>query len=45
MDTVTVHFFTCDCEWATKFCDEYHTATAIIPREVVEQYVIKTDQN
>lgn len=37
-DTVRVSFTTCDCEWWTKYCDDYHTKTAYVPREVLNRY-------
>jgi hypothetical protein len=36
--TVTVRFYTCNCEWTSKYCDEYHTAVAHVPVSVLETY-------
>lgn len=27
----TVHYYEHDCEWLTKYCDEYHRKTAVVP--------------
>lgn len=37
-DTVTVSWYTCDCEWITKYCDEEHYATAVVPKSVLSEY-------
>lgn len=33
-----VNWYTCTCDWWTKFCDEHHRAFARVPVEVLEQY-------
>ena len=32
-DMIRVHFYTCDCDWWTKYCDEFHRASALVARE------------
>lgn len=35
---VTVRYYTCSCEWTSKYCDEEHTATARVPLWVLANY-------
>lgn len=35
---VPVHYYTCDCDYISKYCDEYHTAYARIPKSVLDEY-------
>lgn len=41
-----VSWFTCTCEWTTKFCEENHRATARVPLAVLAHYRVpsSTDQ-
>lgn len=34
----TVHWYQHDCPWWTKYCDEEHRRTAVVPLEVLVQY-------
>lgn len=36
---VTVHWETCDCEWRTKYCDEFHIGVARIPLSKILEWV------
>lgn len=33
-----VSWFTCDCDWINKYCEENHRETARIPVRVLKQY-------
>jgi hypothetical protein len=35
---VAVMWYTCDCPWTTKFCDDFHTSRARVPVSVLEKY-------
>ena len=35
---VSVRYYTCNCEWISKYCDEFHTARALVPVAVLEKY-------
>lgn len=37
-DYVNVSWYTCDCDWWTKYCDEHHRASARVPIDVLEEY-------
>lgn len=41
VDGVTVSWYSCDCPWLTKYCDEEHRKYAVIPRTVLEQYAVE----
>lgn len=43
-ETVYVSWYTCNCDWLTKYCDDHHQAGAFIPRTILEQYR-KTEEN
>lgn len=34
----TVHWYTCECEYWSKYCDEHHRKFATIPVSVLNQY-------
>lgn len=36
--TVFVRYYTCNCEWTSKYCDEFHQAGVSIPVSVLETY-------
>ena len=36
--TVRVTWYTCDCDWRTKYCEQAHSASADIPVRVLEEY-------
>jgi hypothetical protein len=36
--TVLVTYTDCECPWQTKYCEENHTKTALIPADVLECY-------
>jgi hypothetical protein len=38
-EPVSVTWYEHDCEWITKYCDEHHARTALVPRDVLAQYV------
>lgn len=40
-ETRYVPWYMCNCEWASKYCDDYHRAGARIPLSVLEQYEAK----
>lgn len=35
-----VSWYTCDCPWATKHCDEKHRASAVIPVSVLSRWQV-----
>lgn len=35
-----VYWYECDCDWLTKFCDEFHRRTADIPLDVLKEYQV-----
>lgn len=35
---VYVSWFDCNCEWRSKYCDEYHKVGASVPENVLNQY-------
>lgn len=37
-EPILVHWYDCNCEWITKYCDEYHQKSAYIPADVVREY-------
>jgi hypothetical protein len=37
---VTVHWYDHDCEWVTKYCDEYHAKYALVPASVLRRYQV-----
>lgn len=39
-NTKRVYWYTCDCEWTTKYCDEYHMAAADVPYHVLEEWKV-----
>lgn len=43
--TKRVTWYEHDCEWITKYCDENHTVSALVPMSVLRQYVISTDDD
>lgn len=44
IDLVTIHWYDCNCDWLTKYCDEHHLRTARTPREILDRYT-KEDDN
>jgi hypothetical protein len=34
-DLVRVFWYDCDCEWVTKYCEEFHRRSALVPRGVL----------
>ena len=36
--SVVVRYYDCECEWRTKYCDEYHVRVVRIPLSVVREY-------
>lgn len=38
---ITVHYYEHSCEWLTKYCDEYHRRTAVVPASVLARYTRK----
>lgn len=36
---VYVSWHDCDCEWASKYCDEYHSVGASVPLSVLRPYI------
>lgn len=36
--TITVRYYTCTCEYISKYCDEFHVATATVPRYILDKY-------
>lgn len=36
---VTVRWETCECEYRSKYCDEYHFGVARIPLEKIKQWI------
>ena len=34
-DSVRVFWYDCDCEWITKYCEENHRRSALVPRGVL----------
>lgn len=34
-DTVAVYWYDCECVYLTKFCDENHSRSALVPRSVL----------
>lgn len=36
---VTVRWSTCECEWGTKYCDDFHTAGARIPLSKIKEWI------
>lgn len=39
-ETVAVSWYNCDCDYTSKYCDEYHKSYARIPKFVLEQYEV-----
>lgn len=37
--TVYVSWYTCNCEWTTKLCDEEHRAGARIPLSKIKEWI------
>lgn len=37
--TVYVSWYTCDCEWTTKYCDLMHTDGARIPLSKIKEWI------
>lgn len=35
---VTVYYYDHNCNWITKYCEEYHTRSAYVPISVLNQY-------
>ncbi len=35
---IRVKWYTCNCDWITNHCDEYHSASALVPAHVLEGY-------
>lgn len=35
-----VTYYTCDCDFLSKYCDEHHLSGALIPVSVLDQYRI-----
>lgn len=41
--SIRVSWYDHDCDWITKYCDEYHTRSALVPLSVLEQYITKEE--
>ena len=39
VELVRVQWFEHDCDWISKYCDEFHTRSVMIPRPVLNNYV------
>ena len=35
-----VHWYTCSCQWLSKFCDEYHRASSRVPVSVLREHLL-----
>lgn len=40
---VTVSYYTCNCDWRSKYCDENHMAFVTIPMSVLDEYKEKSN--
>lgn len=43
-ETQLVRWHSCKCEWASKYCDENHTARALVPVMVLNIYRQRDDR-
>jgi len=42
---IYVSWYEHDCDWITKYCDEYHRSSALVPASVLAQYGILNAHN
>lgn len=35
---IRVSWYTCNCDYLSKYCDEYHQASALVPASVLEEH-------
>lgn len=38
---VWVSWYTCDCDYISKYCDDYHRVGALVPVSVLEPYYVE----
>lgn len=38
--TRRVHWYHCNCDVLSKYCDEYHRSVALVPAEVLRKYTV-----
>lgn len=36
--SVAISYYTCSCDWISKYCDDYHRDTVLIPLDALEKY-------
>ena len=39
-DTRVVYWYSCNCDWISKYCDEHHREVARVPLAVLNEYRI-----
>lgn len=39
-DTRCVHWYHCNCDVLSKYCDEYHRSVALVPADVLRNYTV-----
>lgn len=39
-----VTYYTCNCDYLSKYCDEHHLSGALVPVSILEQYRIDSGE-
>lgn len=43
-DEIRVWWYDCDCPWQTKYCDEHHSKSALVPAAAFQDLVEHGDE-